>query len=73
MLSYEQNGNKKSTLFINLIGVTTIGAIISIIWTSPIFANTANYKYILGLYLCMVLYGFLSLVFMRELKMKKST
>jgi hypothetical protein len=72
LLSYEKDGNKKSILFISLIGVTTIAVFISIIWASQIFADASNYKYIF-LYLCMLLLGFLSLVFMRELKVKKRT
>jgi len=73
LLSYELDGNKKSTFLINLISVTSIAALISLIWHAELLSDPTKYKYILGLYICMIVFGYMSLVFMRDLKMQSCT
>ena len=70
LLRYELDGNKKSTFLINLISVTSIAALIGLIWHAELLSDPTKYKYILGLYISLIVFGYMSLVFMRDLKMQ---
>lgn len=73
LLSYDLDGNKKSTFIINLISVSSIVALLGVIWHAELLSDPTRYKYIIGLYVIIILFGYMSLVFMRELKMKSCT
>ena len=73
LINYETTGNKKSLFFIDLISVTSISLIGGIFWREEILNDPSKYKYLFLLYLCLIAYGFMSLLYMRDQKLQYNT
>lgn len=70
LLSYELDGNRKSMLVIDVISVATIAGVPGLIYLTEFRGDTGKPLYLLGLFLCLLGFGYISLVFMRDLKMQ---
>ena len=66
--NYQKFGNVKSTLIIVVISISSHSAVIGMIWRKEIFADPSKYIYLLILYFCLIVYGYMSLQFIRDLR-----
>lgn len=66
MINYEEHKNKISALIISIISVSSLAIIAVIFCFDPIVNNPSIHKYIIGLYFCSLVWGFLSLQFMES-------